>query len=509
MQRLSSDFAQFVRNNGALVVWIAVAAILSYGLAVANVTVSIDEELHFISDSRAAWVQQGRFGIAAIKTLLGTALPLPYLRPALAILLLAASALLWCFVFARVTRGGLERSPWLKTFAVFFVSVPTNAYYLSFNTYNTEVSIGFAVSAACVLFSWRWIAESGRWASFLIGAVAAMLATSIYQSFLILCATGVVAAYLLNLQCCRDARQVAASELVLRSLRLAAPIGVGYLLYRLIDASVAPSEKYGDVFFNWGKLDNAFIFQWLRKYVVSFFVGTGFPGGWVVPPIAVAGAVAGAAMLVRARRAGDVLQVGMLLIVLVSPLLLSFAMGTPMPNRAQQVLPVAYGALILIFVVVLGLEAKARAVAAILTALLIAWNAQVNTRLFLSEYLMFERDKAGAHRIAERLTAQGWSGAPAPLVVFGSLAQPQELYLIKSETIGASYWEWGDGQRATYFLGFLGYKLRPPSPDEVKAVLPAAEAMPDWPKAGSVALIGGSAVVKFGAPTAAQLRNVR
>src|SRR5262245_41598498 len=136
MQRLSSDFAQFVRNNGALVVWIAVAASLSYGLAVANVTLSIDEELHFISDSRPAWVQQGRFGIAAIKTLLGTALPLPFLRPALAILLLAASALLWCFVFARVTWGGLERSPWLKMFAVFFVSVPTNAYYLSFNTYN-------------------------------------------------------------------------------------------------------------------------------------------------------------------------------------------------------------------------------------------------------------------------------------------------------------------------------------------------------------------------------------
>ncbi len=157
MRQLIADADRFVRDHRRLVVWIAVAVALSYGFDVANFSLSIDEEAQIRFDHSRVWIHQGRFVTTWLKLLLGSTFPLAYFQPAAAILILAASTLIWCFVFVRVTEGKLDRSPWLTVFAVTYATMPTNAYYLSFNTYNLELSCGLALSALSVLFSFEWI----------------------------------------------------------------------------------------------------------------------------------------------------------------------------------------------------------------------------------------------------------------------------------------------------------------------------------------------------------------
>ena len=156
---------------------------------------------------------------------------------------------------------------------------------------------------------------------------------------------------------------------------------------------VAPVNPYVNVFFNWGNLESTFIIRWLSDYVVAFFRGEGFIGGGIVPAIAIAGAIALILFVWRAVKFGRVLQLLLFLVILLSPFLLSFSLGTAMPNRTQQVFPLAYGAMVLILALQFGIENRGRAWALIMIALVTTWNGQANTRLFLTEYLSFQEGR--------------------------------------------------------------------------------------------------------------------
>src|SRR5215471_9812558 len=184
MHELMADWDRFLRDHRKLLAWIAIAVTLSYGFAVVSSSLSIDEEVQLRMDHRRAFTYEGRFGITLLKLLLGNAFPLPFFEPAVAVLILSVSTLIWCFVFVRLSDHKLGRSPWLTLFAVIYSTMPTNAYYLAFNTFNLELSCGLALSALSVLFSFVWFDQHSRLA-FIVAAACALFANAIYQSLLL------------------------------------------------------------------------------------------------------------------------------------------------------------------------------------------------------------------------------------------------------------------------------------------------------------------------------------
>jgi hypothetical protein len=278
----------------------------------------------------------------------------------------------------------------------------------------------------------------------------------------------------------------------------------GYAFYWIVDFLVAPVKSYVDMYFNWGKLDPSYIFGWLWNGILAFFHGQGFLGGQMVLPLITGGTVALAIFIWRAVRYGEILQLLLFLGILLSPFFLWFALGTPMPHRTQQVLPLAYSAIILILTLKLGFQDRWRVLAAVITVLVIIWNGQANTRIFLSEYLSFKRDENIANDVVSRLFQAGWTGAAAPLVVVGTHSHVPTRYLLKSETIGGSFFEWDSGSRAPGFMSVLGYPFTSPNAVQRKAALQLSASLPDWPQPGSVRFVDGIAIVKLGPPTAKQ-----
>jgi hypothetical protein len=506
MHQLMSEAKQFSRANRELLAWLSVGALISYGFAISNFSLSIDEEFHLVTDETLDWMAQGRWGTTLLKLLFGTTLPLPFVQPAIAVLVLVGSALVWCFIFLRVTGEKLTNSPWLMLFAVLYVTMPSNAYYLSFNTYNTEVSCGLLLAAMCVLFATMWAIEHGGWTTLIVAAIFAMLAIATYQVLAIVCAVGIVVANLLHLEALPPAWRPATVKPIQKSMYLCFPLLLGYALYWVVNFIVSPTNSYVNVFFNWGKLDTKFIFGWLAAYVVAFLRGDGFVGGKIALLLAVAGAFSLLIFIWRAARFGRVLQLVLFLLILVSPFLLSFGLGTAMPNRTQLVFPLAYGAIVLILALQLGIVRRGRILALTMTVLVLSWNAQANTRLFLSEYLSFKRDEAAAHLIAARLFESGWAGTSAPMVVVGSHSYQPERYLVKDETIGASFFAQDDGSRAPPFMNVLGYPLVWATQAQKKTAYAISESLPEWPRPGSVTFVDGIAIVKMGPPTEGQRR---
>ena len=102
ISQVLSEANRFVRNSRALLGWLLVGTLV-YGFAITNGSLSIDEELGFFFNNPFAWAEQGRWGIWLLKLVFGTFLPLPFFQPALAVLVLSGSALLWSFVFTRAS----------------------------------------------------------------------------------------------------------------------------------------------------------------------------------------------------------------------------------------------------------------------------------------------------------------------------------------------------------------------------------------------------------------------
>ena len=504
MRQLASDGTRFASAHRSLLAWLLVAGLLSYGFAASNFSLSIDEELHLLYNLNSVWMEQGRWGLLLTNFILRTTFPLPFFNPVLAVIFLCTAALVWCFVFSRATNEKLAASPWMKLFAVSYVTLPCNAYFLSFNTYNVDVALGSLFVAAFTLFAFLWAIERHGWAALVLAVLFSMMAIAIYQSFLFVCAAGVLVTFLLHVESLATPDRPTVPTVLRTLFFFFLPVFGGLALYRLVDFLVAPNKSYVDVFFNWGTLDTRFILGWIWGALVAFFRGEGFLGGAMTLPLILAGAGALALFVWRAVRRGEVLQLLVFLGILLSPFFFWFALGTPMPSRTQQVLPLAYSAIPLILVLKLGFQDRWRAVAAVITVLVIIWNGQANTQIFLAEYLSFKRDEAIANEVATRLFQAGWSGTSVPLVVIGTHSTAPERYLPKSETIGGSFFEWDSGARASGFMSVLGYPFVSPNAAQRKEALELSDSLPDWPQPGSVRFVDGIAIVKMSQPTAQQ-----
>ena len=379
MRQLAFEGSRFANAHRGLLAWLLVGGILSYGFAAANFSLSIDEEIHLFYNLNPVWAEQGRWGIELTNFILRTTLPLPFFNLTLAVIVLCAAALIWCFVFSLATNEQLASSPWLKLFAVSFVTLPSNAYFLSFNSYNVAIALGSLFAASYALFALLWSTERQGWGAFVLAALFAMVAIAAYQTFLFVCASGALVTFLLHVESLPTREKPTVANMLRRLVKFILPLALGYALYVIVDVVVAPVKSYVDIYFSWGKLDIGLILSSLWRAILAFFHGQGFLGGAMVLPLIAAATVALAIFIWRAVARGEVLQLLLFLGVLLSPFFLWFALGTPMPYRTQQTLPLAYSGVVLLLSLKLGLQDRWRVLAAILTALTIVWNGQANT----------------------------------------------------------------------------------------------------------------------------------
>jgi len=92
----------------------------------------------------------------------------------------------------------------------------------------------------------------------------------------------------------------------------------------------------------------------------------------------------------------------------------------------------------------------------------------------------------------------------------GNFSHPQNELFFKSETHGASFFEWNPGEpyRISPFFKTTGvYEINTVSINLVKHYKTEIEAMPSWPDSGSIRLFDDIVVVKLSEPTLSWQRN--
>jgi hypothetical protein len=137
----------------------------------------------------------------------------------------------------------------------------------------------------------------------------------------------------------------------------------------------------------------------------------------------------------------------------------------------------------------------------------------ISVTLFYSDDIARQRDALTASALSARIDEVGRPVFPdrIPLLVVGYLKHDPDLALRRVEVFGTSFFEHDEGNpyRIAHYLRLMGVRDLDPQP--ITSLIPIArevEAMPRWPLPGSVAVVGGMLVVKFGPPSTPQQRQL-
>jgi hypothetical protein len=253
-----------------------------------------------------------------------------------------------------------------------------------------------------------------------------------------------------------------------------------------------------DGFVAWGSVEPALIAIRLGAVLLSYWMGLGFVGGWVLIPSVLAAGVLFVAIAPSAFRARFWYPLELVVLIMLTPFALWFVLGASLPNRSIQALVLVAAGIWLLLELVLPRRREVT-VALLSGALLLAfWNTSINSRLFMTEKLTHETDQMIASQIFERLVQAGWDGRPVPVVLAGSRSRGEVEAQVADETFGQSAFVFTEP--TSDFMRMLGYRLERPTPSQMDAGFVRSVSMPAWPAVGSVLLYDGIAIVKFDQP---------
>ncbi len=148
----------------------------------------------------------------------------------------------------------------------------------------------------------------------------------------------------------------------------------------------------------------------------------------------------------------------------------------------------------------------ARWVLAVASALCFLAFAEIGTRLYYGSYIAWLDDRALGEQILSRIDALADLPTQRPIPVeFAGFhdwpASDQIPNVGAGSTMGASFfgWDGGNPERILPFLKTLGrFDFEVITPEQRRAVNREVEAMPSWPRAGSIRVVDSAVVVKFG-----------
>jgi len=503
-----SEVRSYLKENAALVAVLASLAVAAYGFELFNLNLTIDEEVQAFLPYGRHYISHGRWGLFLLNKFL---LPFPIIPfvPLFIALVFHIGAILMLLRCWEV-----EAKPDRLVAGALSVAYPGMAYFYMFSISNFAIGIGLFCSALSLL-----LFTSFRGRSRFLSVIPAVLALSIYQAFAVVLAAvflvGIMSSVLRNGRRDLDVRNM--FEIVIVG-------GVAFAVYYLINRvflSVSGIEMtYVDQIFDFGYLreNTAAVFARTFDMVRDVYGGSRTIYATEVHVFGVVIALSFFGLVVTVMRSTLKTSARLLVFLLaVIVLLLPFVVGLftkgSIPIRFMVALPVVISG-----VTVLGMRAQSRNFR-LLMGLSVLWCVfqfivSINY-LNSSSHLALQADRLLASHVISRIEdARAAAGVQELkyLEVVGYRERPASLLMPKSDTFGASFFEWDQGHawRIIFFLRTLGYynSVEALPVERRSRLFAAASAMPAWPAAGSVKIEGDAVIVKFGDYSSLQKQEI-
>lgn len=490
-----NELAQYVKKHIGLCFAVAFTVILVYAKQAFSTDFYIDAEVilnhpHTVYN----WDQIGRFGLIALKYLIGLNWYNPYLE---AILFLAA---LWglgmgvsCLFsrFCPISKEGVQ-----FLFAALFLVFPTYADQFMFRFQSFETVFAMLLVVLATRYFYMGVTEKNHWA-YGVAVFLDVFSFGIYQSMVNLQICFYIAVYLFTVEQYEKAerRRLVCSELV--------HFLISFVIYGIIVKLFFDSGDYLSRQMGWFSGDLMSAVRNPLAYIKRILLAMDnfYP---ITYPVCV-----GACMVLLVWKALCQRQKLLPYIIgfggmLASPFFLALATGTPSPYRAQCMLPFTCSVLWLFFASWLQERGEFRyVVCVILGWIFLLCQTSVLARMFYTQDVIRDADYITATQMIGRIQENCTPNVNKPVVFIGHLdAKANGSCYTKAEApsyLSYSVYEFAfiEGvpvDTPDYFntgriLGYfetLGFHYEVPSAAAVEEAKAVGAAMDCWPAVTSV-----------------------
>lgn len=508
----TENITVFWNENKRSFAVVTILLIVAYGMKVFHLAISHDTEAIISAPQNLydSWISMGRFGLVAIKYLLGLDVFNPYLAAVFCFLAFLANAVLWEYLFWKISacRKNFSKASWM--FPALFLTAPIIADQVSFLLQAFEVQIALLMTGLSLLLLYGDMLSERkhRILKKLWAVVLLLFSFSCYQSTVPLFIAGTCACFLLVLP-----RAEHKWKILFEAVFCFAAAFVLYELFSKIIMNflgILPTGYISDQI-QWGTNSVSVCLENIFRHILSVLKGEGVFYSISYLVALVMGIILLIAKAVkRSREFWWMLLAGGLL--LLSPFLMTVLMGQAPESRVQIVLPFVFAFVFQyffqqwewlfenhpVFEKRLGILIGAGGL--ILCLQQCVWDA----RIYYTEYVVYQEDVRLAEKISDRIDQLNLGENPEEPVVFIGRRIPM---LNKSayphiSTSGYSFFELSfSTAHGTWvmrnFMSTLGYSYIYPSDEQMQLAESYAGYMPSWPDTGSVAEYQGVIIVKL------------
>jgi hypothetical protein len=513
---INSDMIfNYLQKNKIIIIFSFLVALFTFGYELFNFSLSIDEEIDsFRTASEAyAYIFVGRWGLYFLNLFFQPTSLIPYYPTIIALICLSASAA----IFLIQNPGKLSSG---MIFSILYISNPIHSYYLTFNTSGMYFTMGLMLTTIAYYIFKRTIENRNNYLRNYSTIILLLgFSISLYQSHLVFFL--IFVAYFIFIESlCPEGLQwkflwrIILGLLVVVSLSLIFyKIGDFITRFYFLPANLNTSA-YLDNFSKWGEFPSNQVLSNLYLETKAFLTGTG-PSCGILGlslksiPIIVLLILINVFSLKRPVLKNTISVIVFFALIL-SPFLLMFYTGAKLPVRAM--IPLTLMIALLWLTEYRQAGAFIRRLMFLFALLILINNTWINTRFFYTTYTSWQTDRDIATRIIERiyLLDPPKNQGKIKVAFSGNYAHQQNELFFKSETHGASFFEWNPGEsyRISPFFKTTGVnEINTVSLNLLKDYKSEIEAMTSWPDYGSVKLFDDIVVVKFSDPTKSWLNN--
>lgn len=497
----------FWREYRFLLFGILIFLLAFYGGRVFHANVSMDSE-YMINHpgSYYNWMSLGRFGQCLTKWLLHMGWYNPYFQNLVFLASLWLFAVVMCWLidgFGVIRRKGL-----LFLFAALSLTHPVLAEQSYFIMQRAEIGAGYLYTALALAGSFSWLREK-KWYWCGLAALFSVLAFATYQSFVPMYMAGALGCYLLYCHGISDGKACLRA-----ALWLAAEFAASLFLYLVLQRMLCGPSGYLDSMVAWGTLPFRTCVKQILVHLWRLVSGQDVYYS-VFQGVLMALVVLTALFLLFDKRGTPgkrALTALAALALSFSPLFMTVILGGEPMRRAELMLPVSLGFMLLVSVSGLASfpggkrrPGRLAAMAALLAACALLWEqAQMSQRLFYTDDMRQKSDERLAGQISREIDALGLE---EPVVVFvGSRPADLNESCLVGGSIGLSFFDIFYANEPYYYhstvriLDFMrtqGFVYTMPTEEQVFTARQGCQDMPSWPQDGSVQQVGDVIVVKL------------
>lgn len=503
----------FIKNNKANFMIVGFFLLLAYGLKVFNILISHDTEaLMSISDSLyQSWISMGRFGLVALKYLLGTSWFNPYVASFMLPVCLFIASIIWMYLFAYLNNTVNQKKMTRWIFPVVFFTAPIMAEQSGFLLQAYEIAFSIAL-VGIAIFSLYYGILNYQKRYYVLSSLLIVLFFSIYQALVVLFVAGTIAGFILLYDGISKNEEVNSIYYWKIILKIIVTFIISTVIYYIINKTILQllsinTTSYITDQVLWMSAGIVETIKSILLHIKDVLLGKRiFYSKLLLPLILML--IIYTVYRLKNREKNYYIYVLSVIAILVSPFLMTIILGQCLAVRTEITIPFVLGFLCfyLANLVDVNFNKALKYLVVLLMFCVGMHQGQQSSRIYYTEYVKYQEDIMLATKISNRIEELNFGETPEEPVVFvgyrNANRNNSSYSVADQELIGKSYFEVSfSTQHGTFvienYLRTLGIVYNGPTEEQVEIANAEAQNMPAWPDVNSVKEYDGIIIVKL------------